>query len=43
MHELVGLLGHPGVDEGRQVEEGRAVQRELVVDELVCRICVGAL
>ena len=43
MHELVSLLGHPCMDEGRQVEEGRAVQRELVVDELICGICVGAL
>lgn len=43
LHELVGLLGHPCMDEGREVEEGGAIQRELVVNELIGRVCVGAL
>lgn len=37
------MLGHPSMDEGRQVEERRAVQRELVVDELIRGIRVGTL
>ena len=34
-HEPVGLLVHPGGDEGGEVEGGVAVERQLVVDELV--------
>lgn len=42
-HELVCLWGHPCVDEGGEVEERGAVEGELVVDELVGGLCVGAL
>lgn len=42
-HELVGLLGHPGVHEGREVKCRGTVERELIVDELVGRLRVGAL
>ena len=42
-HELVGLLWHPGVDEGSEVEEWRTVEGELIMDELVSSLSVGTL
>ena len=42
-HQLVSLLGHPGVDERRKVQQGSAVKRELVMKELVRRLRICAL
>lgn len=42
-HEFVGFLRHPGVDERREVQAGIAIECELVVDNLVRGLRLGAL
>lgn len=43
LHEFIGLGWHPCVHEGGEVEQGRAVEGEFVVDQLVRRLCIGSL
>lgn len=42
-HELVCLVGHPCVHKGREVKIGGAIERELVVNELIRCLRFGAL
>lgn len=42
-HKLVCRLRHPCMDEGRKIEKGRAIKRQLVMEELVSGFCVGSL
>ena len=43
LNELHGRVGHPYVHERREVEQRRAVERELVVDHLVRLIRIDTL
>ena len=42
-HQLVGLIGHPSVHKGREVQVRRAIEGELIVDDLVGGLGVGSL
>lgn len=42
-HELVRRARHPGMHKGGQIEKGRAIKRQLVVDELIRGVCVDSL